>query len=87
MIVLCLGIVQCETNNSVSFAQLCMGITNDSTVYAAIRQDGEAEPCPFEGPHTFSYAQEPGMVVCNDPPSYMNTTSNNTQLLFSFQVC
>ena len=64
-----------------------MGIAGDSPMYSMIRRAGVPEPCPFHGPHTFSYAKGGAGAPCVFPESYLDTCSDRTQLHLSFQAC
>ena len=55
-LILFLYLGYCETYFD-SFDDLCMSIAGDSPMYSMIRRHGAPEPCPFHGPHTFSYAK------------------------------
>jgi len=80
----CLG--YCETYFD-GFSSLCSGIAGDSAMYSMIRRDVEPEPCPFHGPHTFSYAKGGAGAVCGYPESYLDSCSDKRSIQLSFQAC
>lgn len=49
------------------------------------REEALPVPCPFRGPMTFSYNR--GHGTCSNPPSNVDTCTDDSRLLFKYQAC
>ncbi|XP_020287682.1 uncharacterized protein LOC109856623 [Pseudomyrmex gracilis] len=73
----------CHTRNSL--ASLCSFITGDALLYSMFREEAPPVACPFRGPMTFSYNR--GHGTCSNPPSNVDTCTDDSRLLFKYQAC
>ncbi|XP_023227415.1 uncharacterized protein LOC111627947 [Centruroides sculpturatus] len=74
------------TPDEISIALICKKINGDALLFSMFRLNTPPVPCPFEGPYVFSYSQG-GHKECSDPPSTVDTCTENSRLLFKFQAC
>jgi len=49
------------------------------------REEAPPVACPFRGPMTFSYNR--GHGTCSNPPSNVDTCTDDSRLLFKYQAC
>ncbi|EZA48163.1 hypothetical protein X777_14048, partial [Ooceraea biroi] len=68
-----------------SLASLCSYITGDALLYSMFREEAPPVACPFRGPMTFSYNR--GHGTCSNPPSNVDTCTDDSRLLFKYQAC
>lgn len=73
----------CHSRNSL--ASLCSYITGDALLYSMFREEASPVACPFRGPMTFSYNR--GHGTCSNPPSNVDTCTDDSRLLFKYQAC
>ncbi|XP_039313917.1 uncharacterized protein LOC105207343 [Solenopsis invicta] len=73
----------CHSRNSL--ASLCSYITGDALLYSMFREEAAPVACPFRGPMTFSYNR--GHGTCSNPPSNVDTCTDDSRLLFKYQAC
>ncbi|RLU19343.1 hypothetical protein DMN91_007900 [Ooceraea biroi] len=73
----------CHNRNSL--ASLCSYITGDALLYSMFREEAPPVACPFRGPMTFSYNR--GHGTCSNPPSNVDTCTDDSRLLFKYQAC
>lgn len=73
----------CHGRNSL--ASLCSYITGDALLYSMFREEALPVACPFRGPMTFSYNR--GHGTCSNPPSNVDTCTDDSRLLFKYQAC
>ncbi|XP_012221678.1 uncharacterized protein [Linepithema humile] len=73
----------CHSRNSL--ASLCSYITGDALLYSMFREEAPSVPCPFRGPMTFEYNR--GHGTCSNPPSNVDTCTDDSRLLFKYQAC
>ncbi|KYN03224.1 hypothetical protein ALC62_05887 [Cyphomyrmex costatus] len=73
----------CHSRNSL--ASLCSYITGDALLYSMFREEALPVACPFRGPMTFSYNR--GHGTCSNPPSNVDTCTDDSRLLFKYQAC
>ncbi|XP_072757983.1 uncharacterized protein [Anoplolepis gracilipes] len=73
----------CHSRNSL--ASLCSYITGDALLYSMFREEAPPVACPFRGPMTFSYNR--GHGTCSNPPSNVDTCTDDSRLLFKYQAC
>lgn len=73
----------CHSKNSL--ASLCSYITGDALLYSMFREEALPVACPFRGPMTFSYNR--GHGTCSNPPSNVDTCTDDSRLLFKYQAC
>ncbi|XP_029158816.1 uncharacterized protein LOC114931062 isoform X2 [Nylanderia fulva] len=73
----------CHSKNSL--ASLCALITGDALLYSMFREEAPPVACPFRGPMTFSYNR--GHGTCSNPPSNVDTCTDDSRLLFKYQAC
>ncbi|XP_053205038.1 uncharacterized protein LOC128389464 [Panonychus citri] len=64
---------------------LCDEINGDAPLFSLFRLDTPPVPCPFSGYFKFSYNR--GRGECGDPPSTIDSCTDENHLLFRFQAC
>lgn len=64
---------------------LCEQIPGDALLYSLFKQDAEPVKCPLHGPFTFTYNR--GHGECKNPVSNIESCTEESRLLFSFQAC
>lgn len=64
---------------------LCSLITGDALLYSMFRENAKPVPCPFKGPFTFTYSR--GHGECSSPVSSIDTCTDDSRLLLSYQAC
>ncbi|XP_023309761.1 uncharacterized protein LOC108907292 [Anoplophora glabripennis] len=64
---------------------LCSLITGDALLYSMFRENAVAVPCPFRGPFTFTYNR--GHGECRSPVSSIDSCTEESKLLLSYQAC
>ncbi|XP_071050667.1 uncharacterized protein [Onthophagus taurus] len=64
---------------------LCSLITGDALLYSMFRENANPVPCPFKGPFTFTYNR--GHGECKSPVSSIDTCTDDSRLLLSYQAC
>jgi len=76
----------CEENIQ-SMEALCNTIAGDAPLYTMFRKGGDLTKCPFRGPFSFSYSKGGRGQVCEYPPSYLDTCSDNQKMKLKYQAC
>ncbi|XP_050310144.1 uncharacterized protein LOC126746083 [Anthonomus grandis grandis] len=64
---------------------LCSLITGDALLYSLFRENASPVSCPFRGPFTFTYNR--GHGECRSPVSNIDTCTEDSKLLLSYQAC
>lgn len=64
---------------------LCSLITGDALLYSMFRENAKPVSCPFKGPFTFTYSR--GHGECSSPVSSIDTCTDDSRLLLSYQAC
>lgn len=64
---------------------LCSLITGDALLYSMFRENATPVPCPFHGPFSFTYNR--GHGECKSPVSSIDTCTEESRLLLSYQAC
>ncbi|XP_030756930.1 LOW QUALITY PROTEIN: uncharacterized protein LOC115882824 [Sitophilus oryzae] len=64
---------------------LCSLITGDALLYSLFRENATPVQCPFRGPFTFTYNR--GHGECRSPVSNIDTCTEDSKLLLSYQAC
>lgn len=64
---------------------LCGLITGDALLYSMFRENAAPVACPFRGPFSFTYNR--GHGECRSPPSSIDTCTEDSRLLLSYQAC
>ncbi|XP_066142467.1 uncharacterized protein aus isoform X1 [Euwallacea fornicatus] len=64
---------------------LCSLITGDALLYSLFRENASPVACPFRGPFTFTYNR--GHGECRSPVSNIDTCTEDSKLLLSYQAC
>lgn len=72
-------------HNRESLPTLCSLITGDALLYSMFRENAAPVPCPFRGPFTFTYNR--GHGECRSPVSSIDTCTEDSRLLLSYQAC
>ena len=76
-----------------SLESLCSSIESDSPLFFIFRtRQGdkklESEACPFKNiEYAFSYSTRGGAKVCQQPPSRLDTCTDEAKMVFQFQAC
>uniref|UniRef100_A0A1Y1M8S9 Uncharacterized protein n=1 Tax=Photinus pyralis TaxID=7054 RepID=A0A1Y1M8S9_PHOPY len=68
-----------------SLLTLCSSITGDALLYSMFRENAAPISCPFRGPFTFTYNRGDG--ECRSPVSSIDTCTEDSRLLLSYQAC
>ncbi|KAF5298128.1 hypothetical protein FQA39_LY02552 [Lamprigera yunnana] len=68
-----------------SLQTLCSSITGDALLYSMFRENAAPISCPFRGPFTFTYNR--GSGECKSPVSSIDTCTEDSRLLLSYQAC
>ena len=76
----------CEENIQ-SMEALCNTIAGDAPLYTMFRKGGDLVKCPFRGPFSFSYSKGGRGQVCEHPPSYLDSCSDNQKMKLKYQAC
>ncbi|XP_015791837.1 uncharacterized protein LOC107368516 [Tetranychus urticae] len=66
-------------------SDLCEEINGDAPLFSLFRLDTPPVPCPFSGYFKFTYNR--GRGECKDPPSTIDSCTDENRLLFRFQAC
>ena len=66
---------------------LCNTIAGDAPLYTMFRKGGDLVKCPFRGPFSFSYSKGGRGQVCEYPPSYLDSCSDNQKMKLKYQAC
>lgn len=64
---------------------LCDQIPGDALLYSLFRENAEPVKCPLKGPFTFTYNR--GHGECRSPVSNIESCTEESRLLLSFQAC
>ncbi|XP_063707345.1 uncharacterized protein LOC134836085 isoform X2 [Culicoides brevitarsis] len=64
---------------------LCEQIPGDALLYSMFKENAEAVKCPLKGPFTFTYNR--GHGECKNPVSNIESCTEDSRLLLSFQAC
>ncbi|GIY41873.1 uncharacterized protein CEXT_636151, partial [Caerostris extrusa] len=64
---------------------LCAEINGDALLYSMFRFNTPAVPCPFKGSFVFNYSR--GHGECANPPSTVDSCTDDSHLLLRFQAC
>ncbi|XP_055374625.1 uncharacterized protein LOC129607572 [Condylostylus longicornis] len=64
---------------------LCDQIPGDALLYSLFREQAEPVKCPLKGPYTFTYNR--GHGECRNPVSNIDSCTEESRLLLSFQAC
>ncbi|XP_049823135.1 uncharacterized protein LOC109604502 [Aethina tumida] len=64
---------------------LCSLITGDALLFSLFRENAQSVPCPFRGPFTFTYNR--GHGECRSPVSSIDSCTEESRLLLSYQAC
>ncbi|XP_063216849.1 uncharacterized protein LOC134527831 [Bacillus rossius redtenbacheri] len=75
----------CDQKDSLD--RLCSLIPGDATLISMFRSGAGATQCPFKGgpPYTFSYNK--GSGECSQPPSIVDSCTDESRLLLRYQAC
>lgn len=73
----------CHSRNSLS--TLCSYISGDALLYSMFRENATPVQCPFKGPFTFTYNR--GYGECRSPVSNIDSCTEDSKLLISYQAC
>lgn len=68
-----------------SLETLCAEINGDALLYSMFRLNTPAVPCPFKGSFVFNYSR--GHGECANPPSTVDSCTDDSHLLLRFQAC
>ncbi|XP_044754916.1 uncharacterized protein LOC123313888 [Coccinella septempunctata] len=68
-----------------SLPSLCSYITGDALLFSMFRENATPVPCPFKAPFTFTYNR--GHGECRSPVSNIDSCTEDTKLLLSYQSC
>ncbi|TMW48468.1 hypothetical protein DOY81_006450, partial [Sarcophaga bullata] len=81
-----------KTNNNADFCKgretlqnLCDQIPGDALLYSLFRESAEPVKCPLKGPFIFTYNR--GNGECKNPVSNIESCTEDSRLLLSFQAC
>ncbi|KAH0820032.1 hypothetical protein GEV33_002761 [Tenebrio molitor] len=72
-------------HNRDSLPTLCSLITGDALLFSMFRENAAPYVCPFRGPFTFTYNR--GHGECRTPVSSIDTCTEDSRLLLSYQAC
>ncbi|XP_037029362.1 uncharacterized protein LOC119069418 isoform X3 [Bradysia coprophila] len=64
---------------------LCEQIAGDALLYSLFKENAEPVKCPLRGPFTFTYNR--GHGECKNPVSNIDSCTEDSRLLLSFQAC
>ncbi|CRK89436.1 CLUMA_CG003182, isoform D [Clunio marinus] len=64
---------------------LCDQIPGDALLYSMFKVDAEPIKCPIRGPFTFTYNR--GHGECKNPVSNIDSCTEDSRMLLSFQAC
>ncbi|KAL5284050.1 hypothetical protein ACFFRR_006368 [Megaselia abdita] len=64
---------------------LCDQIPGDALLYSLFRENAEPVKCPLKGPYSFTYNR--GHGECKSPVSNIDSCTEESRLLLSFQAC
>ena len=82
--------------SSGSLESLCSSIESDSPLFFIFRTQEDSkkllaansEACPFKNiEYAFSYSTRGGAKVCQQPPSRLDTCTDQAKMVFQFQAC
>lgn len=87
------GYCHASSGFSGSLESLCSSIESDSPLFFIFRtrrgdKKLESEACPFKNiEYAFSYSTRGGAKVCQQPPSRLDTCTDEAKMVFQFQAC
>ena len=87
------GYCHASVGFSGSLESLCSSIESDSPLFFIFRtrrgdKKLESEACPFKNiEYAFSYSTRGGAKVCQQPPSRLDTCTDEAKMVFQFQAC
>ncbi|CAO1439869.1 unnamed protein product [Diamesa serratosioi] len=73
----------CRGRDTLQF--LCDQIPGDALLYSMFKTDAEPIKCPIKGPYTFTYNR--GHGECRNPVSNIESCTEESRMLLSFQAC
>uniref|UniRef100_A0A336MFF1 CSON014129 protein n=1 Tax=Culicoides sonorensis TaxID=179676 RepID=A0A336MFF1_CULSO len=73
----------CKNRETLQF--LCEQIPGDALLFSMFKENSEPVKCPLKGPFTFTYNR--GHGECKNPISNIESCTEDSRLLLSFQAC
>ncbi|XP_066994092.2 uncharacterized protein [Anabrus simplex] len=70
-----------------NLANMCNQITGDATLFSMFRSDAEPAQCPFKGGAPFTFTYNRGSGECVNPVSRVDSCTDDSRLLLSYQAC
>ncbi|XP_055698220.1 uncharacterized protein LOC129798843 isoform X2 [Phlebotomus papatasi] len=75
----------CYCRGRETLQNLCEQIPGDALLFSMFKENAEPVKCPLKGPFTFTYNR--GHGECKSPVSNIESCTEDSRLLLSFQAC